>query len=143
MATSTLTRPARKTPARKTPAPAEVPEVLKGVTAPVPVRPTRKSATLADVAKAVASEKAAKAPKAPKVNVNEIKNDLAALIVRAAGDAIESLGAEDPIRALGTTEAIATLASRWLHYLPVGASWPEGILPVPPRSEWNADGTRV
>jgi hypothetical protein len=148
MATSTATRPARsaakatapapKRPARRVPAPDDVPEILKGVVSK-PARPSRTSASFVDVAKAVASEKPAKAPKAPKVNVNEVKNALAALIVTAAGDAIAKApkgtfdGIDDPLE----------LASRWLHYLPVGATWPEGKLPVPPRSEWNADGTRV
>jgi hypothetical protein len=164
MATTTATRKANTTavrnarpgtkPAIHVDAKPAVPSVLDGVTAPVKeTAATRRAAKLA-AAKAAAKNSfelaaiaagplavGAKAPKAtpePKVNVNESKNALAALIIAAAGAAIADAnlldfpGIADP----------AKLASQWLHYLPVGAEWPAG-LPVPARSEWNADGTRV
>jgi len=59
--------------------------------------------------------------------------------VVAAGDAIAKAkpgtfaGIDDPL----------ALAARWLRYLPAGQTWPEGKIPVPPRSEWKGDGTRV
>lgn len=148
------TAPAR--PARRVAAPTpEVPDVLKGVTAP-PVPETPRAARLRKLAEAkaaaanpFAAAAIAKGPlsvgvkpsvsKEPKVNVNESKNDLAILIVRAAGKAI---AAAKPGTFPGIDDPLA-LASRWLHYLPVGATWPTGDLPVPARSEWKSDGTRV
>jgi hypothetical protein len=121
---------------------AKVPSVLDGVTAPAtPAKETARTRAAKALADATANAKnpfelaaikagplavgaKPKAPKAAKADVAGAKQDLAHREVMSKVDA-------------------AKLCAQWLHYLPVGPTWPKGTVPVPERSEWNADGTRV
>jgi hypothetical protein len=139
---------------------AKVPSVLDGVTAPV--KETAKTKAARALAEATANAKnpfelaaikagplavgaKPKAPKAPKPDVSGAKNDLAARITFAAAEMIRASDESDQFRSVMSIDDALKLASQWLHYLPVGATWPGSgdMLPVPERSEWNADGTRV
>lgn len=173
MATSTTTKtrpaPARRGAAKPAAAAAPAPsrrgatstdkDLLNGLTgdtkgavgrpAPKPARtPAAKPATAtpkpASPAKAKpAAKPAPAATEEPKIGKAESKQDLARRVILAIGaEVMASDGSEAWAANLSADEAL-DLCAQWLHYLPVGRTWPEGPVPVPARSEWNEDGTRV
>jgi hypothetical protein len=128
-----VTTTAAKPGTRRTPKPVPKP------TAKAKASPATKAATNggapATTAKVAAAVKAATTGPKP----NEVKRELAALIVRAAGDAVRDLPTDELVAVFGgaTPEALAAQVSQWLHYLPLGGQWPEGYCPKPDRSDWR------
>jgi hypothetical protein len=143
-----LSAPPRKATPKATPkAPRRTtksPAVASGASA------IRKAAVAARNGDAKPPSKPAKAPKPaskpqPKPAkatgrfTTEMKRELAALIVVAAGDAIRTLTSDELVQNYDgvSYETLAAQASQWLHYLPLGGVWPDGTLPKPDRSDWR------
>jgi hypothetical protein len=133
------------------------PDVLAGVTAPKETARTRAAKALADAtanaknpfelaaikAGPLAVGAKARAPKAAKADVAGAKQDLARRVILAIGAEIKASDGTEKYREVMSKVDAAKLCAQWLHYLPVGPTWPKGTVPVPERSEWNVDGTRV
>lgn len=119
-----VTTTAEKPGKARTPKPAPPKAAAKADPTPAPA----KAATNGEV-------KAANAGPKP----NEVKRELAALVVVAAGDAIKALPADELVQVYGgaAPEALAAQVAQWLHYLPLGGVWPEGYVPKPDRSDWR------
>jgi hypothetical protein len=82
---------------------------------------------------AKARELAAAAPKGP--TVRDAVREIGREVILAAGEIAERIAAEYPEEM--RDDIIATFGNQ-LHHLasPKTGGWPEGILPVPERSEW-------
>lgn len=154
----------KTTPATETPAPATLEDakaaakardaaVLTGVTTtaekpaakrtpkPTPPKATPKPDPKANGGAPATDKEVAAAVKAANAGPkpNEVKRELAAMVVVAAGEAIKNLPEDELVQLYGgaAPEALAAQVAQWLHYLPLGGVWPEGYVPKPDRSDWR------